>query len=100
VPKVGEVVEEVGPLLVQTVEEIRKEPYPMAAGMEVSASPQETPCNHWCRYVNRRTHTKVMGCLLSNLYMYFFQTIFILLSVGDCGHYGSKAVRGSVHFVD
>mmetsp|Transcript_20592 Transcript_20592/g.26789 ORF Transcript_20592/g.26789 Transcript_20592/m.26789 type:complete len:348 (-) Transcript_20592:1353-2396(-) len=34
VPKDNEEVSEVGPLLLQTVEEIRKEPYPMAAGME------------------------------------------------------------------
>jgi glycylpeptide N-tetradecanoyltransferase len=36
VPKIGEEVVECGPLVKQTVEEIRKEPYPLAAGMEWS----------------------------------------------------------------
>jgi len=35
VPKIGTEVTDVGPLVEQTVDEIRKEPYPMAPGMEV-----------------------------------------------------------------
>lgn len=34
-PREGEIVNAVGPLVHQTVDDIRKEPYPMAAGMEV-----------------------------------------------------------------